>query len=293
MTEKKDKKPIGKVLAERWKSSAEVEKAPKKKVKGKKEEIKELIKRYDEALERDEKDASMWYAKGVTQALLDKHSDAIKSFDKAIEIDPNYKVVWRAKAEALVKLNHHSEALLCYDRALELNPDDKDAWDGKGNILYRLGMIEEAGKCFESARKIEETTFRERLIKEPEKAMELEVVKEKPAVEKKVERYEEELKEDLGAIETAYKRGLGLLAKGFILSQLGRYEDAIECFDKVIKIDPFHKSVWLKKAEVLIKLKRADEALLCYNRAIELDPKDKDIRRKREELLEVIKTKIK
>lgn len=291
MTEEK-KKPIGKEFAERWEKSAEGERAPKKKAKEKKkEETKELIKKYDEALRKDEKDASMWYAKGVTQLLLDKYSDAIKSFDKAIEIDPNYKVVWRAKAEALVKLNQHTEAILCYDRALKLNPEDKDAWDGKGNVLYKLGMIEDAGKCFEMARKIEEVTFREKMIKEPEKVKKLEIIEEKPEAEKPVVSYEEALKEDVEAMEAAYKRGVGLLAKGFILTQLGRYEDAIECFDKVIKIDPFHKSVWAKKAEVLIKLKRNDEALLCYNRAIELDPKDKNLKKKREELLEAIKIK--
>ena len=62
--------------------------------------------------------------------------------------------------------------------------------------------------------------------------------------------------------------------KGASLYALGRYEDAVACFDKALEIDPSSPVTWNNKGNPLHSAGRNEEALACYTRAIELNPKD-------------------
>ena len=64
------------------------------------------------------------------------------------------------------------------------------------------------------------------------------------------------------------------VAKGNSLSQLERHEEAIECYDKAIRIDPEDSDAWYNKGNSLAELKRHEEAIECYNVAIRLNPED-------------------
>ncbi|EGK87757.1 Tetratricopeptide TPR_1 repeat-containing protein [Microcoleus vaginatus FGP-2] len=63
--------------------------------------------------------------------------------------------------------------------------------------------------------------------------------------------------------------------KGYCLSRLERYYEAVECLDKAIKIDSNYVRAWAHKGNVLDSLKRYDEALAFLDRAIELDDNNK------------------
>jgi tetratricopeptide (TPR) repeat protein len=52
----------------------------------------------------------------------------------------------------------------------------------------------------------------------------------------------------------------------------GRYNEAIECYDKVIEIDPQFSSAWNDKGAVLLALGRNNESLSCLEKSIEIDP---------------------
>jgi tetratricopeptide (TPR) repeat protein len=60
--------------------------------------------------------------------------------------------------------------------------------------------------------------------------------------------------------------------KGGTLVTSGRYEEAIECCDMVLEIDPSVGPVWYNKGVALTRLKRSEEALQCYDKALEIDP---------------------
>ena len=61
--------------------------------------------------------------------------------------------------------------------------------------------------------------------------------------------------------------------KGLALSNLNKYEDAIKCFDELIKLNKNDASVYLKKGLALKNLNRLDEALIFYDKAIKLRSK--------------------
>jgi len=64
--------------------------------------------------------------------------------------------------------------------------------------------------------------------------------------------------------------------KGSALYFLGKYDEAIECYDHAIKIDPNNPVVWNNKGLALYHLGKYDEAILSYDHAIKIDPSDAD-----------------
>ncbi len=60
--------------------------------------------------------------------------------------------------------------------------------------------------------------------------------------------------------------------KGRTLYNLGRYDDAIMCYDKAIGIDPDNADSWNNKGRAMYFLGRYYEAITSLNKAIEIDP---------------------
>ena len=58
--------------------------------------------------------------------------------------------------------------------------------------------------------------------------------------------------------------------KGDALYFLGKYDEAIKCYDKAIEIDPNDADVWNNKGLALNSLGNNDEAKKCYDRSREL-----------------------
>ncbi len=62
--------------------------------------------------------------------------------------------------------------------------------------------------------------------------------------------------------------------KAVILSDLGRYDEGIECIDEALSIEPENPTYLLDKTIILNDADRYDEAVECAREVIELDIKD-------------------
>jgi len=67
-----------------------------------------------------------------------------------------------------------------------------------------------------------------------------------------------------------------LIEKGTLLLEDAKYDEALECFDKVLSLDPKNTHAWNQKGVALRSLGRYDEAIRCFNKALEIVPKDLD-----------------
>ena len=70
----------------------------------------------------------------------------------------------------------------------------------------------------------------------------------------------------------------GLLAsdwcrKGDSLVALGRWEEAIACYDQALAVRPRYAVAWNNKGRCLADLGRSEEAMICCDRALFLDPR--------------------
>jgi tetratricopeptide (TPR) repeat protein len=64
-------------------------------------------------------------------------------------------------------------------------------------------------------------------------------------------------------------------SKGCSLNSLGRYDEAVRCYEKALEIDPRFAMAWNNKGASLGNLGRYryDEAIRCYEKALEIDPR--------------------
>jgi tetratricopeptide (TPR) repeat protein len=60
--------------------------------------------------------------------------------------------------------------------------------------------------------------------------------------------------------------------KGVALKELGRYAEAIGCYDKTLGIYPKNANAWFTKGVTLVKLGKPQEAMRCFQQVIELAP---------------------
>jgi len=51
---------------------------------------------------------------------------------------------------------------------------------------------------------------------------------------------------------------------------LGKYEEAIDCFDKALKINPRYAVAWTVKEYTFYKLRNYEGALKCYDKVLKL-----------------------
>jgi tetratricopeptide (TPR) repeat protein len=59
-----------------------------------------------------------------------------------------------------------------------------------------------------------------------------------------------------------------LYDEGIFLFCAGKYEEAIECFDKIISINPASMVAFGYKGLALQRLKKHQEAIQCYEKAL-------------------------
>ena len=66
-----------------------------------------------------------------------------------------------------------------------------------------------------------------------------------------------------------------LIKSGKQLLDSGNYNDALSFFDQALSDDPTNADLWNYKGIALRSLGRYDEASDCYNKSLELDPRDR------------------
>lgn len=66
-----------------------------------------------------------------------------------------------------------------------------------------------------------------------------------------------------------------LVKKGKSLLVEGNFEDALAYFEQAILLNQNDPDIWNQKGAALRSLGRYDEALECFNKSLEMDPADK------------------
>ncbi len=67
-----------------------------------------------------------------------------------------------------------------------------------------------------------------------------------------------------------------LASLGTTLQSQGRFEEALQVFDKAVQLKPDAAALWKFLGNVLVKLDRRDQAVLSFQHVLKLDPRDRD-----------------
>ncbi|MEC7710795.1 MAG: tetratricopeptide repeat protein [Thermoproteota archaeon] len=66
-----------------------------------------------------------------------------------------------------------------------------------------------------------------------------------------------------------------LIKKGTENLHEGNFESALSFFEQALLLDPKNPDLWNQKGIALRSLGRYDEASECYNKSLQLDPRDR------------------
>ena len=177
-----------------------------------------------------------WYRCGMTTGALGNYKDALKFHDKALEFDPDYEDALFAKGMDLELLQQPSKAIVYYDKTLKLYPLYVHAWYRKGIALMKLDRNNDALKCMETILEIEPTF--------------------------------EDAKVQISRINQLINNGTNIQRR----PSFSNPEEVIRSCETALKKNPKDKIEWLVKGKALVDLKRYEEALNCFNNSLEIDP---------------------
>jgi tetratricopeptide (TPR) repeat protein len=174
-----------------------------------------------------------WCKKGIKLFKEGEYEQSIKLFEKAIENDPLYFQAWHNKSIALQALNKNDEALAANQKAIELMIQ-KEKNEQDFEVWYLRGLLLSLSAQYYDN------------------------------IANEIDAYDKALEINPNALKV-------LTSKGFVLKEMGRYDEAMDTYDQAIKVDAGYDYIWVCKGEILFILKQYREAILAYEQAIKIN----------------------
>jgi len=249
-------------------------------------DLNESVEAYDRTIElipsgNTQELSGYWMSKAEVLAIrglsddgprTDLLEEALTAINHSLELDPKSSSKWHFKATILSELDRKDEAVEAFDEGLRLNPENADNWLWKANLLVENESQEAYDKAIEL---IAENNSEDLALDWLSKGWALNKTgrtdEAQAAFQKSLEFYETAISGNTGNIRLLQQKGLALF-------ELGRYDEAIEAYDQVLKnslsleFDTTAVSAWIGKGDSLRLQGKNEEALEAYNKAIDLGP---------------------
>ncbi|MDD4161653.1 MAG: tetratricopeptide repeat protein [Methanothrix sp.] len=187
---------------------------------------------------------------------------------------------WQKEFDIFNSNQQYDLALQCIQRSLDLNTNNATAWYSKGLALREMNLTQSALDCYQTALKIDPAYY-DVLI---DQGMCLEKIGRR---DEAIEKYNQAI----AILETnqmsvsyinndsniARKKFLSTwLKKGMALRSLGRYDEAIICYNKILEINSLDMKYTAEalnnKGMSLLYLNRPEEALDCFDLSLNTPP---------------------
>ncbi len=192
-----------------------------------KKKFPEALNKIDGALELDPKNYSARYNRANILYCMERHEEVLDEVDKILERNNRDLLTLIIRSQSLLKLEKIDEALEIVEKVLKTSPKNRGtmvvALETKGEILFEMENYPESIKCYDEA-----------LMNIPSK-------------------------------KSLFRRGLNF---GYI------------CY-----LDNQIAELWFNKGKAHQKLQQYNEALECFEKALELDPDSEDAKNAKEEVL--------
>ena len=210
-----------------------------------------------------EEQVEFWMHQGMLLQEQGKLEEAILAFDNATALDPDSAFSWKVKGFMLASwMGRYDEGLAALNRSLEIDPA-ADVWEIKGRVLNELGRYDEAKEASETSQSLNRNFTRAWLVK-GHALRELGRNQEALDAYSQAEgSYEEQLWAGIG-FSQAYLNRSDEAALAFNRS--------LNASEKSLEKDPKSAYAWFWKGEALRGLGRYQEALEAYNRSLEIGP---------------------
>lgn len=249
-----------------------------------------------------------YYNKGLNFLNEENYDEALMYLDKAIDMEPDNLEYLNSKSICLYNLNLVDESIEYLDKILEINPDDESIRSMKAKVLATKAkelqdnnLTQESIEIWDEIVNINPNNAK--YLNNKSQALFKHATRFEPSMVEKcnphqiksriLDSYHDEL--DYIKKFNDLKKSFELVneatsmpednnpflfeKKGKLYFKIGEYDNAIECFDKAIELNPKRKdrinklksSTYISKGDSLkIKCKYSD-AIKCFDIAIEID----------------------
>lgn len=233
------------------------------------------LKRYEEALGIFERVINLnstflpsFTGKFNVLKKLGKFNECVEYIDKALDINPEYYHGLVAKGDCLAEFDKNfDEALIYYDKAIKINSNHFGAFYNKGATLLKMGRLDDALDCTERCLEIDFQDF--------------DSLKAKGKILVDLNRLDEALDCFDGTINKSKELNHGIEAsifhKGVFLLYLDKNESAINCFNEVLKINPYNEEALTLKSQALVKIGKENEAITIYDEILDISSNNRKI----------------
>ncbi|MFQ5883600.1 MAG: ATPase domain-containing protein [Thermoplasmata archaeon] len=223
----------------------------------------------ERALEMTPKDPLAWYKKGVCLAKLGSHDEAVNCYERAIEEYPEDAQLWHMKGKSLKEIKSYEDALFSVDRAIEIRPEFADAWYSKGSILQLFGKIVEAYVSFLETLKLNPNHVEARIRKD--EAMGTLANKGLQSLVEGVTSWNDlpnSMRYDYQSGPGTSKMALLSLAEDAQFQE--RYGESLYFYDQALDANKDDSFLWQEKGNLLSKMGRYKQAMECYQKSATL-----------------------
>ncbi|MFH0881486.1 MAG: tetratricopeptide repeat protein [bacterium] len=230
----------------------------------------------------NDQDPELWYTLGLIRFDKKDWVGMNEAFDKSLALDAKFAEqikktkyhAWQRIASGAVKEfqgNNYPQAISDFQTALIVRPSDSETLTNLGLSYFKNEQYNEAAEAFKESI-ANDTTNLVKLTK-------LNLLE----TYRLLERSEDVITLADDIINTAdslntTRKIIVIQAKAVALQKLGRTEDAVGEWDKLMLEDPTNADFAFNKALLLDMLERYNEAAAVYLKAIELNPSDYEAR---------------
>ncbi len=191
--------------------------------------------------------------RGTTLYGEQRYAEALACFEKVLALHPFHGRAQGNRANALFSLGRREEALQAVRAALAIDPGLAIFWHSKAHVELALGQAPLASTSFREFVALAQGGDLTGLAEDARVQLERLAAKKVPA---------------------APRDALAWAAAGCRHGADGRLREAIDAFDRGLKLDPRLPALWYLRGEALNGSGDWDEAIASYEKAIALEPRD-------------------
>jgi tetratricopeptide (TPR) repeat protein len=199
---------------------------------------------YDEAINIDGQLARAWANKGIALDTLNRPEEAARCLEKGVELEPLDDEIRMAYCEVLIKLGHFTETLGILQELVSRSPNMALAWMRIGDAQQALSHHELALEAYDRATSIDEA----------------EANLKKAVAYYNMEKYPEAMSAVDRSLESEVRSDYAWYLKGAIHYGLGQFEEAQECAEKALAINPDNSSATRLKEACAGRTKAAEQS---------------------------------
>jgi tetratricopeptide (TPR) repeat protein len=186
-----------------------------------------------------------------------------KRIDEAQAEGLDSKLIWNIKGNIMRKKKEYEKALECYNKALKRDQNYVITLVNMMSLFYEMVRYQEAlelSKKIQSLRPYDEKFILTRAL-----------------LEARCGQTDEAISTIDGLLVDNDKLDMIWNLKGILLYNMNQNEDAQECFEEALKLNPENTLALNNKGAVLYKIEKYNEALDCFNQVQKIQPNQKTL----------------